>query len=94
MARFFKKFVRDELDEFITQKVNEIWYQYDYDRSNYLDKRETLVFLKDFLNENNQPPPSAINFNKWFTKYDLNKDGHISKNEMSNFIREFVSDFP
>jgi len=92
MARFFKKFVKDEVDDNIAQKVNEIWFQYDFDRSGYLDKRESLVFLKEFLTESSQGPPSAINFNKWFAKYDLNKDGHISKNEMASFVREFMGE--
>lgn len=94
MARFFKKFVKDDTDDVIAQKVNDIWFQYDYNRSGQLDKRETLVFLKDLLTENNQGPPSAITFNKWFAKYDFNKDGHISKNEMSAFIREFMTELP
>lgn len=94
MARFFKKFVRDELDDSIDQKVNEIWHEYDYNRSGYLDKRECLVFLKDFMTEYNQGPPTAVTFNKWFAKYDLSKDGRISKSEMSAFIREFISELP
>ena len=75
----------------IAQKVNKIWYDYDVDRSGYLDKREALIFLKDLLTSNNQRPPNALNFNKWFAEYDLNNDGHISKKEMAHFVKKFFS---
>jgi Ca2+-binding EF-hand superfamily protein len=47
--------------------------------------------LKDLLTSNNQRPPTALNFNKWFAEYDLNNDGHISKKEMSHFVRKFFN---
>ena len=65
---------------------------YDYDGSNYLDKTETLNFLKNFLREHSQPPPTMTQFNKFFHDYDLNRDGVISKREMARFFKHFVSD--
>lgn len=92
MARFFKKFMGDPLDAKIAQMVDEIWFEYDVDRSGWLDKRETLVFLKDVLNDNNQGPPTVIAFNKWFAEYDLNGNGTIEKNEMAGFVRHFLTE--
>ena len=91
MARFFKKFMGDPLDATIAQMVEDIWYEYDVDRSGWLDKRETLVFLKDFLNENNQAAPTVIAFNKWFAEFDLNGNGTIEKGEMAAFVRKFFT---
>lgn len=91
MARFFKKFMVDPLDAKIAQMVEEIWYEYDVDRSGWLDKRETLVFLKDVLNDNGQGPPTVIAYNKWFAEYDLNGNGTLEKNEMAAFVRKFFT---
>ena len=91
MARFFKKFMGDPLDAKIAQMVDEIWYEYDVDRSGWLDKRETLVFLKDVLNDNGQGPPTVIAYNKWFAEYDLNGNGTLDKNEMAAFVRKFFT---
>jgi Ca2+-binding EF-hand superfamily protein len=91
MARFFKKFMGDPLDATIAQMVEDIWYEYDVDRSGWLDKRETLVFLKDFLNENNQAAPTVIAYNKWFAEFDLNGNGTIEKGEMAAFVRKFFT---
>jgi hypothetical protein len=101
MARFFRKFTRDPVpvsrepvnrelvDPQIARIVDEIWFDYDVDRSGWLDKRETLVFLKDILNEQNRPQPTAVEFNKWFAEYDLNGNGTIEKHEMAAFVKHF-----
>ena len=91
MARFFKNFMLDPMEAKIAQMVDDIWYEYDVDRSGWLDKRETLVFLKDFLHEHNQEPPTVIAFNKWFNEYDRNGNGTIEKSEMAAFIRKFFT---
>jgi Ca2+-binding EF-hand superfamily protein len=45
-------------DDWVRDQVDKAWYQYDIDGSNYLDKQETMTFLENFLQENNQPPPT------------------------------------
>ena len=51
MARFFRNFVKTPQPEFdqISKIIERIWFRYDDDRSGYLDKRESLRFLKDVL---------------------------------------------
>lgn len=77
MARFIKSFldsVREapialphlSNDEYIREKVDKVWYYYDVDGSNYLDRAETLNFLKNFLKDHNQPPPTIAQFNRFF----------------------------
>ena len=81
-----REFVREPLprndlmsDPYIREQVDKAWYFYDYDGSNYLDRTETLNFLKNFLKEHNQAPPTMTQFNRFFNEYDLNRDGVISK---------------
>jgi Ca2+-binding EF-hand superfamily protein len=69
--------------------VEDIWYEYDIDRSGWLDKRETLAFLKDILSNHGQAPPTVITFNEWFAEYDVNQNGTIEKHEMVPFVRKF-----
>lgn len=51
MAQFVKLFIVHNLNEsdVIIKVVNEIWYDFDTDRSGKLSRRETLRFLNAFL---------------------------------------------
>ena len=40
----------------ITDTVDTIWRHYDKDKSGYLNRRETLKFLNDFLADQGKPP--------------------------------------
>ena len=104
MARFLKVFMESRRnnapverqpnamsDAYIREQVDKAWYFYDYDGSNYLDKTETMNFLKNFLREHNQPAPTMTQFNRFFQEYDLNRDGVISKSEMARFFKHFVA---
>lgn len=63
--------------------VDQVWYDYDVDRSGYLNKRETLRFLNDILAQQGKPHATLSMFNRFFTEFDLNQDGVISKGEMA-----------
>jgi Ca2+-binding EF-hand superfamily protein len=72
--------------------VEEMWYDYDIERSGWLNKRETLAMLRDILNLNNQGPPTTAAFNQWFDEFDYNGNGIIVKREMPNFVRKFFTE--
>lgn len=72
MARFLRKFMgieerpivkanhmlKDEFEDDVASKVHAIWYQYDIDRSGFLDRRETYRFLNDLLSAQGKPQAS------------------------------------
>ena len=93
MASFFRKFLRNKAEaqnDQVHQIVNRIWYKYDIDRSGYLDRRETFRFVQDVLAQEKRPPPTMLQFNRFFDQYDRNGDGAISKSEMAVFVRNFL----
>ena len=79
-------------DEYIREQVDKVWYYYDVDGSNYLDRVETMNFLKNFLKDHGQPPPTIAQFNRFFQEFDVNGDGVISRNEMARFFKNFMLD--
>jgi Ca2+-binding EF-hand superfamily protein len=98
MASFFRKFLKNpqpliqpQQDE-VVNTVNRIWFRYDSDRSGYLDKRETLRFLNDFLADRGKRPVSVPLFNRFFDEVDVNGDNVLSKNEMARFVKRFLED--
>ena len=93
MASFFRKFLMNKTEaqnEQVHHIVNRIWYKYDIDRSGYLDRRETFRFVKDVLAQEKRPPPTILQFNRFFDQYDRNGDGAISKSEMAVFVKNFL----
>lgn len=50
-ARFVRKFFGIDMTESdrLAEIVNKIWFKYDFDRSGYLNRMESLKFLNDFL---------------------------------------------
>ena len=68
MAQFVKLFWTPSLNEndMIVKIVNDIWYDFDTDRSGKLNRRETLRFLNQFLAQRGQPPTSNLQFKKFF----------------------------
>jgi Ca2+-binding EF-hand superfamily protein len=55
ISRFVRKFLGYPATEkdLVADNVNKIWYQYDIDRSGYLNRMETLRFLNDYLASKN-----------------------------------------
>ena len=97
VSAFVKKFLRGNMpllqqneDRVIAELVQKAWYKYDRDRSGFLDKRETLRFLDDFLAQRGLPPCSTQQFNTFFAEFDINCDEVISKSEMARFFKMFT----
>lgn len=94
MANFFRKFMMNKAvaqNDQVSDIIERIWHKYDIDRSGYLDKRETFRFVKDVLAQERRPPPTMLQFNRFFDQYDRNGDGEMSKSEMAVFVRNFMS---
>lgn len=91
MAAFVKSFVDlpAKYDDVIGI-INDIWYEFDTDRSGQLSRKETLKFVNAFLGKKGKRPCTFIQFNKYFTAMDKNGDNQISKSEMAPFIRNFL----
>jgi len=97
VARFVKKFLQGNKpknvheDDIIADMIMKTWNKYDHDRNGFLDKRETLKFLDNFLAQRGQPPCSTHQFNRFFAEFDVNCDDCISKNEMARFFKKFTA---
>lgn len=81
-----------DLQDEVVKTVNKIWHRYDSDRSGYLDKRETLRFLNDFLADKGKAPATKSLFNRFFDEMDQDGNNVLSKNEMARFVRKFLED--
>lgn len=94
MTQFVKQFLEDDIVDArqpdIGKIVQQVWFQYDVDRSGYLDKRETLRFLNDILAQHGRQQATLSMFNRFYAEFDLNGDGRISKTEMARFLRKFM----
>ena len=62
-------------DDEIMDTINEIWKDFDTDRSGKLNRRETMKFMNAFLKSRGQLPATYAQFSKFFDKFDVNKDG-------------------
>ena len=68
--------------------IDEIWDQFDKDKSGQLSKAEMKEFVKaylDKLGEGSRLPEKQ--FNSMFASIDVNHDGQINKAEMLEFIQ-------
>ena len=72
--------------------INEIWQDYDKDKSGYLDKKETLQFVKETLEMAGQSYHMMSNqkFEELFKIVDASHDNKLSKKEMKVFILKIV----
>ena len=72
--------------------VEEIWGEYDKDRSGTLDREECQRFIMTTMSECMGPAAvqgfSVDDFNQAFDKFDLDGNGTIEKDEMVTFIRK------
>ena len=79
-----------DVDAVIARCVQEIWDQYDTDKSNALDKTETRKFMEATLSEMTGVSGniSDEDFQQVFGEFDKNGDGTISREEMGAFIKK------
>ena len=79
-----------DVDAVIARCVQEIWDQYDTDKSNALDKTETRKFMEATLGEMTGVSGniSDEDFQQVFGEFDKNGDGTISRDEMGQFIKK------
>ena len=79
-----------DVDAVIARCVQEIWDQYDTDKSNALDKAETRKFMEATLGEMTgvNGNISDEDFQQVFGEFDKNGDGTISREEMGAFIKK------
>ena len=75
----------------IQRCVDDIWDEYDADRSNTLDKEElkrfVLTTIKEFSGAESLEEFSMDDFDKTFDEFDEDKNGTIDRHEMVRFIR-------
>jgi Ca2+-binding EF-hand superfamily protein len=77
IVRFIRLFlgIPHSLKDAIDDTINEIWKDFDTDRSGKLNRRETMKFMNAFLKSRGQLPATYAQFSKFFDKFDVNKDG-------------------
>ena len=80
-----------QIDSIIQEAVNQIWDQFDKDKSGALDKEETKAFVTATLTETGQGSFTADEFTECFASFDKNGDGSISKQEMVAFIKQVAN---
>lgn len=77
--------------EIICNCVEDIWDDFDDDGNGYLDKQETLAFVKRQLIEMGESGDfSLLDFEACFKQHKDNDDGLVTKHEMITFIKKVV----
>lgn len=81
---------RDEeisIEEVVQNTIQEIWDNFDKDKSGFLDKNEAKQFVKSTLMEvGDNGEFSETEFEKCFKEFDKDGNGKITKEEMKAFI--------
>ena len=71
--------------------MEDIWDDFDDDGNGYLDKNETLAFVKRQLIEMGESGDfSLLDFEACFRQHKDNDDGLVTKAEMITFIKKVV----
>ena len=77
--------------DIISNCVEDIWSDFDDDDNGYLDKQETLAFVKRQLIEMGETGDfSLLDFEACFKQHKDNEDGLVTKAEMIQFIKKVV----
>ena len=77
------------IDAVIKKCVEDIWKEYDADKSGTLDKEETRQFVqKTLVSMDDKTPFSEDDFAACFDEFDKDKNGTIDKDEMAVFIKK------
>ena len=71
--------------------MEDIWDDFDDDGNGYLDKQETLAFVKRQLIEMGESGDySLLDFEACFKQHKDSEDGLVTKPEMISFIKKVV----
>ena len=82
---------KTSVHEIVSNCVEDIWDDFDDDGNGYLDKQETLAFVKRQLIEMGEAGDfSLLDFEACFKQHKDNDDGLVTKHEMITFIRKVV----
>lgn len=85
------KVTMSDQDIAIKQQIDDIWDQYDTDRSGALDKNETKKLVKDaFFSQGVGKKFSQEAFDVIFAKFDTDKSGTVEKYEMVAFYKQMM----
>ena len=78
-----------DVDGVIEKCIEDIWKNYDKDKSGALDKEETKNFVKNTLTEMGEKGEfSEADFEACFKEFDKDGNGTISRDEMKIFIKK------
>jgi hypothetical protein len=80
-------------DPAVKGMIDNIWEQYDADKSGELDKEETRAFIKDTYSKLPSGTGSydEAQFNDVFNTFDTDGSGTIEKNEMIGFLKKILN---
>ena len=80
-----------QIDSIIQEAVNQIWDQFDKDKSGALDKEETKKFVQDTLgNLGSGDEFSDEAFDEVFATFDKDGSGTVEKSEMVVFVKQLL----
>ena len=87
----YKGIKKVKVTDIISNCVEDIWDEFDDDGNGYLDKEETLAFVKRQLLEMGESTEfSLLDFEACFKQHKDNDDGLVTKEEMIDFIGKVV----
>lgn len=79
------------IEKKIRDKIEEIWEQYDRDRSGSLDKEESRDFIRDLLDSMDLYGGYTDRyFDEIFQEFDADESGTVEKNEMLLLIKKIL----
>ena len=72
--------------------VDQLWVQYDTDGNGYLDRNETMRFVRDSMKEMGVSMEKLTDedFEATFSEFDKDNSGTVEKNEMVAYMKKLV----
>jgi hypothetical protein len=75
----------------VRNEVNNLFHDFDKDRSGFLERNEILNLLDAILAKQGRPKATWNQFNNHMNAFDNNGDGRISRDECANFIQDWFN---
>lgn len=72
--------------------VDQLWVQYDTDGNGYLDRNETMRFVRDSMKEMGVSMEKLTDedFEATFSEFDKDNSGTVEKQEMVAYMKKLV----